>query len=154
MGDPDRISRGDWETLLHAPFRVYSLVAGAEGEEPGVAQFRALTESLHAATGHFEGGTIGHVLVATLVNDLDPLWAAYGASSRSGKDGLRAVPRALREAPEDEGVAIRDWLLDLAIDVAEARRTLGERALSAPESKIIGEIAGWLDRPKPDAPAV
>ncbi len=149
MGDPDKIARDDWETLLHAPFRVYSLVAGAEGAEPTVAQFRALTEALTAATGRFEGGTIGHVLAATLVADLDPLWTSYGASHRSPKDGLKHVKRALRSAPDDEAIEISDWLVDLAVTIARSSRTMGEAALSAQEATAVREIAGWLDRPTP-----
>lgn len=149
MGDPDRISRGDWETILHAPFQVYRLVASAEGE-PTEAQFRRLTEEIVGARGHFSDGTIGLTMTETLAANLDPFWAAYQAAERSPKDGLKRVKKALRKAPDDESLAIRDWLVALAARIADASREVGAESVTEAERRAIAEVAGWLDRPRPE----
>ncbi len=151
MGDPNRISRDDWETILHAPFQVYSLIASIDGE-PSEAQYRRLTEEIVGARGHFSEGTIGLVMSETLAANLDAFWAAYHASGRSPKDGLKRVKKALGKAPDDEAVAIRDWIVALAMRVADARREMGAEAVSPDEATAILELAGWLDRPAPECP--
>lgn len=152
MGDPDRISRGDWETILHAPFQVYRLVASAEGVATE-AHFRRLTEEITGARGHFSDGTIGLTMAETLAANLDAFWAAHQATDRSPKDGLKRVRKALRKAPEDESLAIRDWLVSLAVRIADARREMGAGSVSEGEQGAITDLAGWLDRPTPEMPA-
>lgn len=149
MGDPDRISRGDWETILHAPFQVYRLVASADGE-PTEAQFRRLTEEIVGARRHFSDGTIGLTMTETLAANLDAFWAAHLAAERSPRDGLKRLKKALRKAPDDESTAIRDWLVALAARIADARREVGAESVTEREGRAIAEIAGWLDRPRPE----
>ncbi|MEK6720799.1 MAG: hypothetical protein AABZ33_09040 [Chloroflexota bacterium] len=151
MGDPERISRDDWETILHAPFQVYSLVAAADGEATE-AQFRRLSEEIVMARGHFSDGTIGFTMAETLAANLDPFWAAYQASGRSPKDVLKRVKKALRKAPDGEAIAIRDWLLALAVRIGDARRGMGVDVISSNEAIAIRDLAGWLDRPVPAVP--
>jgi len=146
MGDPDRISKGDWTVILHAPYLVYRFVAAADGE-PLEAQFRRFSEEIGAARGHFSDGTIGAMLAETLAGNLDAFWAASHEAGRSPKDGLKRVKKALRKAPEDESIAIRDWLVTLGIQIADARREVGADAVSPDEVAAIRDIAGWVDRP-------
>ena len=151
MGDPDRISRNDWETILHAPFQVYRAVASVD-EKPTEAQFRRLSEEIVGGRGHFSDGTIGLTMTETLSANLDPFWAAFQGSGRSTKDGLKKVKGALKKAPDDESVALRDWLVGLAVQIAEAHRQVGSGPVTESEAAAIRDIAGWLDRPAPDVP--
>jgi hypothetical protein len=146
MGDPDRMSQDDWETILHAPFQVYHLVATAEGA-PDEAQFRCLSDEIQAARGHFGDGSVGHTMAETLAGNLDPFWIAYQASGRRPEDGLKRVTGALRTAPESEAIAIRDWLVALAARIAEARREMSGPAISDSEARAVLDVARWLDRP-------
>ncbi len=150
MGDPDRLTRGDWEAILHAPFHVYSAVASIDGT-PLEAQFRRLGEEIASGSGVFVEGTIGRTMIDALVENMEPLWAGYQASGRSVEDGLKGATKALRRAPEGEAVAIRDWLLVLARRIAEARRTIGAESVSPDEASTIRDIADWLERPLPES---
>ncbi len=152
MGDPDRISKGDWETILHAPYLVYRFVAAADGE-PSEAQFRRFSDEIGAARGHFSDGTIGATLAETLGANLDAFWVASHEAGRSPKHGLTRVRKALRKAPEEESVAIRDWLIAMAERIADARREMGADAVSVAETAALGDVAGWLERPAPEIPA-
>ena len=150
MGDPGRLNRGDWEAVLHAPFHVYSAVASIDGE-PLEAQFRRLGDEIASGGGAFVEGTIGRTMIDALAENMEPLWAGYQASGRSVEDGLKRATKALRGAPEDEAVAIRDWLLVLALRIAEARRTVGAESVSPDEASTIQGIADWLERPVPES---
>src|SRR3972149_7925400 len=127
MGDPGRWNGGDWEAVLHAPFHVTSAVASIDGE-PLEAQFRRLGEEIASGGGVFAEGTIGRTMIDALAENMEPLWAGYQASARPVKDGLTRATKALRKAPEDEAVALRDWLLALALGVAGGRRAGGAGA--------------------------
>ncbi len=151
MGDPARISKGEWEVILHAPFQVYSTVAGADGE-PSEAQFRRFAEELERSRTAFGPGTIGHTMIQTLTGNLDALWLAYHANGREPRDGLRRLTKALRTAPDDESFAIRDWLLTLAIEIAAARHDMGDDTISDTEIGAMRDVAGWVDRPLPERP--
>lgn len=150
MGDPGRLERGDWEAVLHAPFHVYSAVASIDGE-PLEAQFRRLGEEIASGSGVFAEGTIGRTMIDALAENMEPLWAGYQASGRSVKDGLKQAVKALCRAPEDESVAIRDWLLVLALAIAEVRRTVGAESVTPDEASTIRDVADWLDRPLPES---
>ena len=150
MSDPGRLKRGDWEAVLHAPFHVYSAVASIDGE-PLEAQFRRLGDEIASGGGVFAEGTIGRTMIDALAENMEPLWAGYQASARPVKDGLTRATKALRQAPDDESVAIRDWLLVLALAIAEARRTVGAESVSPEEASTIRDVADWLDRPLPES---
>jgi len=150
MGDPGRLTRGDWEAVLHAPFHVYSAVASIDGE-PLEAQFRRLGDEIASGGRVFAEGTIGRTMIDALAENMEPLWAGYQASARPVKDGLTRATKALRQAPDDESVAIRDWLLALALAIAEARRTVGAESVSPDEANTIRDVADWLDRPLPES---
>lgn len=149
MGSPDRLSRGDWEAVLHAPLLVYSTVASVDGA-PMEAQFRRLREEILAGRGAFAEASIGHTMIEALAENLDVLWEGYQASSRSAQDGLKRLMKVLRKAPEEESVTIRDWLLVLAMQIAEARRMVGETSVSPTEDEAIRDLAAWLDRSVPE----
>ncbi len=149
MGDPGRLKRGDWEAVLHAPFHVYSAVASIDGE-PLEAQFRRLGDEIAAGAGTFAEGTIGRTMLEALAENMEPLWAGYQASDRSVSDGLKRARKALRRVPDDESVAIRDWLLVLALAIAEARRTVGAESVTPDEAGTIRDIASWLEVPAPE----
>lgn len=151
MGDPAKLKRDDWEALLHAPFAVYSSVAGAD--EPAMeAQFRRLGDEIVAGQGAFPDATIGRAMADAVAANMDMLWGAYHASGRKPQDVIKRAVKALRRAPEDEAVAIRDWLLVMAVRIANASRTSGEAAVSPAESTAIRDLAGWLKRPMPEIP--
>lgn len=150
MGDPGRLERGDWEAVLHAPFHVYSAVASIDGE-PLEAQFRRLGDEIASGGGVFAEGTIGRTMIDALAENMEPLWAGYQASGRSVKDGLKQAVKALRRAPDDESIAIRDWLLVLALAIADARRTVGTESVTPDEASTIREVADWLERPAPES---
>lgn len=151
MGDPAKLSRDDWEALLHAPFAVYSTVAGAD--EPAMeAQFRRLGDEILAGQGAFPDATIGRALAEAVAANVDMLWGAFHASGRKPRDVITRAVAALRRAPDDEAVAIRDWLLAMAVRIAEASRTSGEAAVSPVETSAIRDLAGWLQRPMPETP--
>lgn len=150
MGDPGRLERGDWEAVLHAPFHVYSAVASIDGE-PLEAQFRRLGDEIASGGGVFAEGTIGRTMIDALAENMEPLWAGYQASGRSVKDGLKRATEALRRAPDDESTAIRDWLLNLALRIAEVRRTVGAESVSPEEASTIRDVADWLERPGPES---
>lgn len=150
MGDPGRLDRGDWEAVLHAPFHVYSAVASIDGE-PLEAQFRRLGEEIASGSGVFAEGTIGRTMIDALAENMEPLWAGYQASGRSVKDGLKRATKALRRAPDDESIAIRDWLLVLALAIADARRTVGTESVTPDEASTIRDVADWLELPGPES---
>jgi hypothetical protein len=148
MSGPEELSRGEWESLLHAPFCVYSAVAATEPEVTE-AQFRCLRDEILAAPQAFADGTIGWTLAETLTANLDVLWAAYRNSGRHPGDDLKRARKALKKVPDDESAAIRDWLIVLGIRVARADRTVGEPPVSHEEVSALRDIAGWLQRPVP-----
>jgi hypothetical protein len=149
MGDRRRLSKSDWEALLHAPFHVYAVVAAVDGE-PVEAQFRRLREEIEAAPGAFGDGTIGREMGDALAGSLDVLWDGYHAADRSPRDGLKRAAKVLKKkATEVEASAVIDWLVGLAVHVAEASRTVGEPTISLGEMNAIRDVAGWLDRPAP-----
>lgn len=151
MGDPAKLSRDDWEALLHAPFAVYSSVAGAD--QPAMeAQFRRLRDEIVAGQGAFPDGTIGRAMADAVAANMDMLWGAYHASGRKPQDVIKRAVKALRRVPDDEAVAIRDWLLVMAVRVAVASRMAGRAAVSSVESAAIRDLAGWLQRPMPGMP--
>lgn len=149
MTDARDLSRDEWEALMHAPFHAYVHVAGSEDEEPIAAQFRLLVDEINAGQEQFPDGSLGRTLVTTLNANLDALWAGFQASGRSAKDGLSRARKVLDRGDPGDSTAIRDWLIGLAIAVAEARRTVGTDAISDDERKAIADVAGWLDRPVP-----
>ncbi len=149
MGDPEKLSRDDWEALLHAPFAVYSTIVAAD-EEATLAQFRHLNEELLTGQGTFADGSIGRAMAEAVAANADILWEAYRASGRHPRDVIRRAMGGLRQVPDEEAVAIRDWLLVLAVGVAEADRVIGEPTVSWDEASAIRELAGWLKRPMPD----
>lgn len=51
--------------------------------------------------------------------------------------------------PQDDGTAIKDWLLLLAVRIAEVRRLMGETSISSKEADVIRDLAGSLGRPIP-----
>jgi hypothetical protein len=148
MGGPKPLSRDDWEAILHAPFHVYSAAASADGV-PSATQFRRLREEIDAGPGAFAGAGVGHEMMATLAGNLDVLWAGYQASGRSVRDGVKRVVKSLGKISEAESAAIRDWLLLLAIHVAEARKVIGGESVNPDEQKVIAEVGSWLERTLP-----
>ncbi|MDP1839028.1 MAG: hypothetical protein Q8L19_11055, partial [Reyranella sp.] len=143
--------RDDWEALLQAPFAVYSTVAGAD--EPATeAQFRRLGDEILAGQGAFPDATIGRAMAEAVAANVDMLWGAYHASGRKPHDVIKRAVKALGRAPDDEAVAIRDWLLAMAVRIAEASRMAGEAAVSPVETSAIRDLAGWLQRPMPETP--
>lgn len=148
MGDAPDLSRTEWESLLHAPLCVYTAAAAAEAEATQ-AQFRCLREEVAAARQAFADGTIGRMLAETVTANLDVLWAAYQGSGRHPRDDLKRAREVLDRAPAEESAAVRDWLIVLAIRVAQADRTVGEPPVSSEEASAIRDIAGWLQRPIP-----
>jgi hypothetical protein len=150
MGGPKPLSRDDWEAILHAPFHVYSAVASADGV-PSESEFRSLRDGIEASRAAFGGIGVGHEMIETLAGNLDVLWAGYQASGRSAKDGVKRAVKALRRVQEAESAAIRDWLLLLGIQVAEARKIIGEEPVNPGEQQVIAEVAAWLERPLPTA---
>lgn len=152
MGEADRLRKGEWEAILHAPFHVYSAVASADGE-PMEAQFRALREQLEHGRASFADGTVGRTMVETLAANLDALWAGYQAAGRSPKDGLGRARKALDRIPDQASIDVRDWMIGLAGRIAAARRTIGEGAVSDAEREVLSSVASWLDRPSPEPPS-
>jgi hypothetical protein len=148
MGDERRLSRNDWEALLHAPLHVYAAVASVDGE-PVEAQFRRLREEIEAARSLFTATSVGQGMSDALAANLDVLWDGYQAADRSVRDGLKRASKVLRRLPEPESTDIPDWLLLVAVRIAEARRTVGEEPISPAEAKTIKDVADWLDRPPP-----
>lgn len=147
MGKGAELSVDDWNRLLQAPLCAYSIVTAGKGTE---AAFRRLREELGASDGSFADGTVGRSLAAAAAADLDTLWMAYLASGQDPRDGIRRAMKVLRRLPREEQLAVRAWLLELALRVAEATRMLGEPSLSDPERRAIGELAGQLRVPVPD----
>ncbi len=150
MSTADRFSRDQWEHILHAPFHAYMHVAGADGR-PIEAQFRRLTEELAAGRELFPEGTLGGLMVAALTENLDALWAGFRAAARSPKDGLVQAQKTLDRAEDADSEAIRDWVIAVAIGIAEARRVVGIEAVSPTEAAAISDVADWLRRPLPQA---
>lgn len=149
MADLENLSRDDWEALLHAPFAAYSVVAAAD-EAATEAQFRQLRDEIGAGADAFPDGTIGRELADAVAENLDILWSAYRASGRSPRDTLKRAAKGLRGLPDAESIAVRDWLLVVALRVARANRTMGEATVTHEEVAALVELAGWLDRPVPD----
>ncbi len=152
MNGSEKISRDDWQTIIHAPLHVYRLVASVESE-PIEAQFRRLTEELQAAIGTMASGSVGQLMAEALVGNLDALWIAFRDANRNPRDGLKRVKRALRKAPEDGSIAVRDWLVMLGVWIAEARHDMGGPAISDAEAGAVRDVAGWVGRPVPERPA-
>ena len=148
MSDSVELSRDEWESLLHAPFCVYSAVAATELDVT-VAQFRCLRDEILAAQQTFADGTFGRTLAESVAANLDVLWSAYQNSGRHPGDDLKRARKALDKVPDEESAAIRDWLIVLAIRVARADRTVGGQPVSHEEVSAIRDIAGWLQRPIP-----
>lgn len=148
MSDPANLSRDDWEALLHAPFAVYSILVESEAEVTG-AQFRRLREQLASAADTFAEDTVGRTLVDSVNANLDVLWDAYLVAGRASADVIRRAAKALGRVPADESEAVRDWMLRLAVHVAESNRVVGEGPVSWDELDAIRELAGLLKRPVP-----
>jgi hypothetical protein len=146
--DTSALSQDDLEAILHAPFRVFSLVASAD-RPADEAQFRRLGEELLAARSVFVEGTIGRTMIEAVSSNLEVLWTAYQAADTSPKSGLKRAMKALQRVPEAEGIAVRDWLIGLGVGIAQARHTIGERVISDAEHGAIRDLARWLDRPVP-----
>lgn len=150
MSIADRFSSDQWEHILHAPFHAYMHVGGADGP-PIEAQFRRLTEELTAGRESFLDGTLGSLVAAALTENLDALWEGFRAAARSPKDGLVRARKTLDRAEEADSAAIRDWVITMAIGIAEARRVLGSEAVSPTEAAAVSDVADWLQRPLPQA---
>ncbi len=148
MSGPKELSRDEWESLLHAPFCVYSALVATEPEVTE-AQFRCLREEVLAARQTFADGTMGRTLAESVAANLDVLWSAYQNSGRHPGDDLKRARKALDKVPDEESTAIRDWLIVLGIRLARADRTVGEPPVSHEEVSAIRDIAGWLKRPIP-----
>jgi hypothetical protein len=149
VADGGRLENDDRDAILYAPFDVYATVASADGP-PGAAQFRRMCDEIEAARGTFAHDTVGRTMVTTLAMDLEPLWAAYHESARPARDGLKRAAKALRKVPDDEAIAIGDWLIVLAVRIAESNRMVGGAMISVEEAAAIRDVAGWLDRPVPE----
>lgn len=150
MSHTERFQRDDWEAILHAPFHAYTHVGSADGT-PIEAQFRCLVEEIEAGQETFDEESLGRTMATALNGNLDVLWAGFQAAGRSPKDGLGRARKALEKAEDSESAAIRDWILAMAVRVAEARRVLGTGAVSPAEDDAIVDVAAWLDRPLPAA---
>lgn len=148
MSTADRYDSDQWERILHAPFHAYMHVGGADGP-PIEAQFRRLTEELAAGRELFAEGSLGGLMAVALAENLDALWEGFRAAARSPKDGLVRARKTLDRAGDDESEAIRDWIIALAIGIAEARRVLGTEAVSPTEAAAVNDVAEWLQRPLP-----
>jgi len=98
------------------------------------AQFRRLGDEIASGGRVFAEGTIGRTMIDALAENMEPLWAGYQASGRPVKDGLKQAVKALRGAPEDESVAIRDWLLVLALAIAGALHNISPDIVQAARS--------------------
>ena len=142
------LSRNEWEALLQMPLGVYSAVVEA-GEEALEAQFRRFQEELGAGASAFPVGTTGATLVEALLANLDSLWAAFHASGRSPGDAVKRGVKVLRKVPDAESVALRDWLLLVAVHIAGASRIVGEDPVSPDEVSVIQHLASWVKRPVP-----
>ena len=149
MGDEVQLSGEQWEALLHMPFGAYSTVAEA-GEPAGEAQFRRFVEEIEAGRTAFAEGSTGATLTDALAANLDTLWSAYHASGRSAQDVVKRGVRVLGKVPDAESVAIRDWLLVMAVGVAAATRVVSEPPVSWDEMFAIRDLAKWVKRPVPD----
>ncbi len=149
MGDQVRLSGDDWEALLRLPFAAYSAASQA-GEAAGAAQFRRFHEELDAGRAAFAEGTTGASLTDALAANPDTLWSAYHAEGKSPEDAAKRGMKVLRKVPEAESIAIRDWLLLVALRVAAAYRVVGEEPVSRDEAYAIRDLAKWLDRPLPE----
>ncbi len=145
-----RLSRDQLEAVLHAPLFVYSMVAGADGEAIA-GQFMRLREEVAAGSDAFPDMTVGSVVAQALAANLDVLWEGYQAAGRSPRDGLKRAVKALRRVPDQEAHAYRQWLLTLAMQVADVRHGMGEPRVSPNEAGAIRELAGWLGEPAPEA---
>ena len=142
------LSRTEWEALLQMPLGVYSAVVEA-GDEALEAQYRRFQEELGAGASAFAAGTTGATLVDALSANLDSLWATFHASERSPEDAVKRGAKVLRKVPEAESVALRDWLLLMAVHIAAASRTVGEAPVSPDEVSVIQHLAKWIKRPVP-----
>ncbi len=149
MGDPAQLNADQWQALLHMPFGVYSAVAEA-GAAAGAAQFRRFREEIEAGQSAFAAGTTGASLTDALAANLDTLWSAYHATGRSPQDTVKRGVKVLGKVPEAESVAIRDWLLVMAVGVAAAYRVVGAAPVSWDEVYAIRDLAKWVKRPVPD----
>jgi hypothetical protein len=149
VADGGRLANDDRDAILYAPFDVYATVASADGP-PSAAQFRRMSDEIESARATFAHDTVGRTMMTTLARDLEPLWAAYHESARPARDGLKRAAKALRQVPDDEAIAMRDWLIVLAVRIAESNRMVGGAMISAAEAAAIRDVAGWLDRPVPE----
>lgn len=125
------------------------MVASADGEAIE-AQFRRLREEVAAGRGAFADMNIGQVVVHALAENLDILWEAYQATARSPRDGLNRAIKALRRVPDEEARAYREWLMTLAVRLADVRHEMGDTRVSPNEAEAIRTLAGWLGEPTPD----
>jgi hypothetical protein len=128
------------------------MVASADGEAME-AQFRRLREEIAAAPSVFGDLTIGHMAAEALSADLDGIWDAYQAAGQSPRDGLKRAIKALRRVPDPESRAYRHWLLTLAMQIADATRSMGDPRVSPNEAEVIRVLAESLDEPEPDVSA-
>ena len=149
MGDPAKLSGDQWQALLHMPFGAYSAIAETS-DAAGGAPFRRFREVIEAGRSGFAEGTTGATLTDALAANLDSLWSAYHASGRSPQDAVKRGVKVLGKVPEADSVAIRDWLLVMAVGVAAATRVVGEPPVSWDEVYAIRDLAKWVMRPVPD----
>lgn len=149
MGGRPSLSGDQWEALLHLPFAVHSSVTDAE-EGAAEAQFRAFRDEIEHGRSAFVEGTAGSDLAGAVAGSLDVLWSAYRATGRSPEDVVKRGMKVLRKLPEDESVAIRDWLLMLGLGIAGATRTVGAPPVTWGEVYALRDLARWLKRPVPD----
>jgi len=144
----ERLGSDGLEAVVRAPFHAYRHVAEVYGDATE-AQFRRLTDEIAAARARFAPGTLGASAIDLLVVRLDELLVASRESGRSHKAGLQRAERVLRKAPANESEAYRDWILELAVRVAEVTRFAGEAPVMEAETRAIAEVATWLRRPRP-----
>jgi hypothetical protein len=149
MGDKTSLSGVQWEALLPLPFAVHSTVTDVD-QGAAEAQFRSFREEIEHGRSAFAEGTTGAELANAVAGNLDVLWSAYRASGRSPEDVVGRGMKVLRKLPEDESVAIRDWLLTVGLRLAGATRTVGEPPVSWSEAYALRDLARWLKRPVPD----
>ncbi len=149
MGDSADLSGDQWEVLLKLPFAAYTIVATA-GDVANEAQFRCFREEIEHGRASFGDGTTGAALTDAVAENLDMLWSAYRASGRSPEDLAKRGVKVLGKVPEGESVAVRDWLLLVALRVAAASRVVGEPPVSWSEVYALKDLARWLKRPVPD----
>jgi len=147
MAEP--LKSWELETLAFAPLSAYSALTRATGAA-NPNQFRRLRELLEAGDASVEAGAAGRAALADLRANIEARFADFETLDVDPKKGLERTRKVLRRLPDEEREAFARWLVELAIRIAEASRTLGEAAIDDAEVHAIRDIAKWLGAPAPD----